>query len=80
MYYCGLLKNTKVVEIFYSRNKPSKESHDKLYGFLFGGYRNKNKCIEVAKYQFPYATIRFYDARKKTHITSHNLYVIAGIV
>lgn len=64
MYYCGLLKNTKVVEVFYSKNKPTPESHGKLYGFLFGGYKTKEKAIAVANYQYPYATIKFYDARK----------------
>jgi hypothetical protein len=79
MYYCGLLKNTKVVEVFYSNNKPAEKSYGNLYGFLFGGYKTKQEAFNVANYQFSYCNVRFYDARKKSCITDHNLYAIAGI-
>ena len=80
MYYCGILKGTKTAEVFYSRINPAEEKFRNFYGFLFGGYKTKNKAFEVASYQFGhYATIRFHDNRTKESRTNHNLYAIAGI-
>lgn len=79
MYYCGKLKNTNVIEVFYSKIKPSEETHGNLYGFLFGGYKTKDKAFNTAKYQYNYNNIRFHDNRKKECKTNHNLYMILGI-
>jgi hypothetical protein len=65
MYYFGLLKGTKTVEIFNSKNKPTTESHGDLYGYVFGGYKTKQEAVEKANYQFTYSHIVVIDNRKK---------------
>jgi hypothetical protein len=70
MYYFGLLKNTKTVEVFYSSIKPTNESHGDLYGCVFGGYKTKNEAIEKANYQYVYSNIVFIDNRKKKELES----------
>jgi hypothetical protein len=79
MYYTGLLKDTNVAEVFYSRTVPSTLTHGNLYNFLFGGYKTRQEAEQVAHYQYPNATIRFFDGRMKSCITDHNLYAIAKI-
>jgi hypothetical protein len=79
-YYFGMLKNTTVVEIFNSRTMPTYNSHGDLYGFIFGGYKNKTDAFRRANWQFSYASqYRFFDGRKKECKTNHDLYKIAGI-
>lgn len=79
MYYCGLLKNTKTIEVFYSKDIPTIEFHGNFYGYIFGGYSTKEKAFKVGNYQYPYNTIRFHDNRKKECKINHYLYAIARI-
>ena len=67
MYYVGNLKNLEnpVIEVFYSRKKPTFLTHGHLYDFTYGGYKTKIKAFEVARYQFSIGKIRFFDNRKK---------------
>ena len=79
MYYFGLLRNTKTVEIFRSNVKPDYKEFGKLYGFCFGGYKTRVECNNNAMFQYPYATIRNMDMRTKESKTDRNLYLIAKI-
>ena len=68
MYYFGLLTNTRRVEVFYSKIKPTNKTHGHLYSYVFGGYKTKKETIEKAKFQYSYVNVVAIDNRKKRNL------------
>jgi hypothetical protein len=78
MYYFGQLKNKNLVEVFFSKKKPTKLTHGNLYNLVYGGYSTKQEAILKANYQYNCKVV-FYDGRKKSCQTTRNLNMIAAI-
>jgi hypothetical protein len=81
MYYFGTLKNNKMIEIFYSKTKPTEQTHGNLYGYVTGGYKTKTEALQQADYIVTWTkNIVCFDGRKKSDITRRSLCMIAGII
>jgi hypothetical protein len=79
MYYFGTLKNNRMTEVFYSKNKPTKQNYGHLYNYVTGGYKTKLEAIQQAN-STGHGQIVFFDGRKRECRTKRNLCLIAGII